>query len=623
MNWKNTLYHDGTPFFRQPPSAATGSDLVITLRVWKKAPLERVFLRTCPDGEEEMLAMEAAAEDDFFTWYKALVVLPRPDISYRFFIVHSEGGLWYNQNGIHTTTPPDRHDFRLDPPGALPDWVPGTVFYQIFPDRFCNGDPALNITDGAYEYRGKQPRLLAWDSPEPHGEENGHIFFYGGDLAGIRQKIGWLQELGVTGVYLTPVFHAPSNHKYDTQDFDIIDPHFGTNEDFAALTRELHDKGIRIILDGVFNHVGVAHRWFNRCGFYEGGAWNDPDSAYREFFYFDRYPEDYRCWKGVESLPKLNFNSQQLRDCVYRAPDSAAQRWLREPYLVDGWRFDVANMLGRSGPDQLQDEVWTELRRSLRDASPQCYLLGEHFFDGNALMERNHLDGLMHYQGFTFAVWKWLSGADSFLSGWERIRYSCPFTAADMAAQMREFRSGLTHGQSLCMLNLLNSHDTPRLITVLEGDSERYLAALALLFTCPGTPSILYGDEIGLGGGGDPDCRRPMPWDEGNQDMTRLALYRKLIALRKARPSLSRGGMLELSVAPDHFAFARVLGPEVTCTLVRKAETAEPVCLPLYPLGHIEGRVRDLLSGREADFSRGFLKWECAPLEAAILEILP
>lgn len=620
MNWKKTIYHDGTEFFRHPPSADTGENLTLTLRIYKRAPVERVFLRTNPDGEEEMTAMEVAASDDFFVYYKALIALPRTGINYRFFLIFKDNGYWYNRMGLSRTMPHDHYDFKLDPPATLPEWAPETVFYQIFPDRFHNGNPELNINDDEYEYRGKQTALLPWDTPEPPPESNGHIYFYGGDLPGIEQKLDYLEELGVNGLYLTPVFHAPSNHKYDTQDYNTIDPHFGTNDDFSRLAKKLHEKGMRIILDAVFNHVGVAHKWFNRSGFYPEGAYNDPDSPYRDFFFFNRYPEDYHCWKGIESLPKLNFHSEGLKDAIYRTPESAGQLWLREPYSIDGWRFDVANMLGRSGESQIQHDIWPEMRACLKAANPDSYLIGEHFFDGSDLMEYGHLDGLVNYQGFTFAIWKWLTGEGSFLSSWERISYPCNFQADDMATQMRKFRARLTHGQELRMFNLLNSHDTPRLISRISNDRDLYLIALALLFTYPGIPAMLYGDEVGLEGDGDPDCRRPMLWEFEKRDNERFELHKKLIRMRREAICLSRGGMMELSTAADHFAYARVYGSDSIITLVRKADEQGRICLPLYCLGKIKGTVRNLLTGIEYPFIRGCLKLDCRPIEALILE---
>jgi len=622
MKWKKTVYHDGTKFFRQPPSPKTGENLTLTLRVWKKSPIEKIFLRTNPDGEEEMLSMEESSSDNFFTYYKIITNISRTGINYRFFIITNKRGYWFNRKGLTTSTPMDIHDFRLDPPERFPDWTPETVFYHIFPDRFCNGNALLNIQDDEYEYRGKKPTLLDWDSPEPTSESNEHCYFYGGDLPGIEQKLDYLENLGVNGIYLTPIFHAPSNHKYDTQDYRTIDPHFGSNEDFSRLTKKIHKKRMRIILDGVFNHVGVAHKWFNRSGFYKGGAYSDPNSPYRDFFFFNKYPEDYRCWKGIESLPKLNFHSEKLRDEIYRTSESIAQLWLQKPYQIDGWRFDVANMMGRSESSQLQNEIWKEMSDQLKKIHPDCYLLGEHFFDGSDLMRENYLDGLMNYQGFTFAIWKWLTGKSSFLSGWEQINYTCPFSAKEMASQMRNFRSVLSHGQELRMFNLLNSHDTPRLISMVNNNKELYLTALTLLFTYPGVPSIFYGDEAGLEGYGDPDCRKPMLWNDTLRDKDRFSLYKKMIRMRRNTPCLARGGMMELLITAESFSFARIYGKNIRITAVRKATTSGQICIPLYSLGIIEGTVHDLLSGKKFSFTNGCLKLECTPVSSFIFEIL-
>lgn len=620
VNWRSTIYHDGSEFFRSPTNPSLGDSVTITLRVSRKAPLKKVFLRINPDGEQDMLPMEDNGCEGDFRYFRVLVGVTRTPFYYRFFLLNGDSGFWFNEAGCSNLNPLDCFDFRVHATDAAPPWLAETVFYQVFPDRFANGAPELNVRDGEYEYRGKKPRLRAWDDVGEAGNSNEHLDFYGGDLIGIEQHLDHIQELGANALYLTPVFESPSNHKYDTQDYDRIDPHFGSNDDFARLTGALHQRGMRVILDGVFNHVGIAHKWFNRAGFYEGGAYQDPDSPYREFFIFRHYPDDYACWKGIESLPKLNFASRKLRDAVYRSPNGVALRWLDHPWAIDGWRLDVANMLGRNGAQQIHHEVWREFRAALKARRPDCFILGEHFFDPSDLLDGDMLDSVMNYQGFTFPVWRWLSREDSFLSGWERVRFPVTYTASDLAAQMRLFRARVGYDTSLRMFNLLNSHDTPRFLSILQGDRDRYRIALTLLFTYPGIPCIFYGDEIGMEGAGDPDCRRPMIWDRSQWDMNLLETYRRLIGLRRENKALCLGGILELVTSATVFAYARIYGEKTVVVAVRQGDEQETVSLPLCRLGLQSGTMRDFYSGQEYSFQRGCLKLDMAACDSAVLE---
>lgn len=377
------------------------------------------------------------------------------------------------------------------------------VVYQIFPDRFAIGKPHTPATKLALpEYQNPDCTLRRWDEM-PVTPSRGKDFF-GGDLRGIIDQLDYIQDLGATAVYLTPIFIAPSNHKYDTTDFFTIDPQFGGEKTLKALIRELKRRKMRLILDAVFNHVSDQHPWYrdHRQGFFTGEFWRD-----------------------FGHMPELNLADKKLQDILFRKRDSVLQKYLAMG--IDGWRFDVAVDVGLL--------VVRAMRQTIARRFPDAVLLGEVMcFAGDWCNRDDVFHGAMNYY-FRDALLGWLQGN---VSG-RQMNYA-----------IEEYFQGYGHAGALNSWNMLSSHDTPRLRFTIHDHAVRKLALVAQ-FTLPGVPFIYYGEEIGMDGGHDPDCRRPMIWDEKRWDKATLAFYKQLIAIRQSRPELQRGKVIALGQKLD------------------------------------------------------------------------
>ena len=466
---------------------------------------------------------------------------------------------------------------------AVPTWFGEGMTYQIFPDRFCRSripDPT-GLVGGRTVHQNWEDEPVY--RPDEHGEIRNRDFF-GGDFQGVISKLDELKELGVETLYFNPIFEAAENHRYGTADYDRIDPMLGCNEDFSRLCEEAHRRGMRVMLDGVFNHTGFVSRYFNGDGFYpDVGACQSWDSPYRSWFQFIRWPDQYESWWGIYSLPAVNESDPSYRRFIFGDEDSVVRRWLRAG--ADGWRLDVA--------DELPDDFVSGIHAAARAEKPSAVVIGEVWEDGSTKVaygvRRKHIlgghcDGLMNYP-LRSAILSYFSGgkAEDFVSGMETIRENYPPFAFYSA------------------MNSLGTHDTPRILTLLgaggerrdqsrdwranfrlEGDAlrlakERLRAAALLLFCFPGSPTVYYGDEAGMEGFEDPFNRRTYPW--GHEDQELLAWFKQLGALRKTHPALRRGTIRYVAAEGPLLAFARADdGEEILC--VCNAGDG-PVTLPL------------------------------------------
>ena len=500
--------------------------------------------------------------------------------------------------------------------GAAPDWFGRGVSYQIFPDRFCRSrvpDPAGLVGDRTVHENWQ-------DTPEFRPDERGEIRnrdFFGGDLAGIISKLDYLKSLGVTTLYLNPIFEAASNHRYNTADYMAIDPMLGTAEDFRALCREAHARGMRVLLDGVFNHTGSASRYFNADGFYpELGAAQSKDSPYYNWYHFTHWPDSYDAWWGIKTLPAVEENQASYRDFIIRSEDSVVRHWLR--CGADGWRLDVA--------DELPDDFIAELRQAMDAEKPDCLLLGEVWEDGSNKIaydrRRKYLlgretHGLMNYP-FRTAALDWLCGGD----------------AAAFRESMEQLRENYPSPAFYSAMNFLSTHDTPRILTLLGGEptpadkAERAAARLSpagrelarrrlmlgalLLYTFPGSPTVYYGDEAGMEGYEDPLNRRAFPW--GAEDEELLRWYRKLGQLRGGRPSLQRGDICYLYADGSGLALRRQWDSEVTTAAMNSGK--EPLTMTLswpHPIA------TDAMTGQQFLADHGTVRLILPPVSGVLL----
>ena len=519
---------------------------------------------------------------------------------YAFRLTRADGSVRYLDASGWADQPQHRWQMTVyDAASPTPGWFGEGLTYQIFPDRFRRS----HLPDMAEMPWGRRLHENWDDIPDylPDGDGEYCRDFFGGDLAGIRGKLPYLRELGVETLYLCPIFEASSNHRYNTGDYRRIDPMLGTEEDFRALCAEAHDLGIRVILDGVFNHNGRDSRYFNADGRYDTlGAAQSQDSPYYPWFHFHPWPTDYDAWWGIRDLPAVNEDAPSYRDFIFGGEDSVIRHWLRAG--ADGWRLDVA--------DELPDDFIAGIRQAMDETKPGCLLLGEVWEDGSNKIaysqRRRYLLGgethcLMNYP-FRTAALCYLRGGD----------------AAEFRESMETIRENYPAPAFLSAMNFLGTHDTPRVLSLLgEGQApaekaeravyrldpeeerlgkERWKLASALLYAFPGSPMLFYGDEAGLQGLEDPFCRGGYPW--GREDEELLAWFRLLGRVRK-RPSLRRGDLTWLHAQGPLLAFRRQAEGETTAAAFNTGDADETLTLPW------EGReALDLLTGQR------FAAWE-------------
>ncbi len=567
--WLSSVHHDGSPGYLSNLQPRLGETVRIRLRVGAAAPVHRVFVRTCPDGEEALTLMAPGPQEPPAWWWEGDLPVREPTVNYRFVLEAGDGVWFYGAAGPTAHDPLDAADFRLLADFTPPAWVRSTVFYQIFPDRFANGQPARDVRPEEYEYRGHRPRTFAWEAAPPE-DQIFPLVFYGGDLQGIGQRLDYLQQLGVGALYLNPVFTSPSNHRYDTSDYEHVDPHLGGDEELVRLRQALAERGMRYLLDFVPNHVGYWHPWFQ-------AARTDPSAPEAKYFTFTRHPDDYSTWLGVWSLPKLDYRSEELRRRMLTGPDAVLRRWLRPPFSADGWRVDVANMLARQGEVQLGAEIARAIRTTVKQTRPDAYLIGENFFDATAQLQGDQWDGVMNYAGFTFPLWHWLRGYEHKAHGLEgAIASPAPWPTGALEASWRSRRAALPWAIALQQYNQLDSHDVPRIRTIVGGRDALHRLAAVVQFTYPGVPGVYYGDEIGMEDVPRLGPRGCMVWDERRWNTELLRFYRELVALRRTSPVLQEGGFQMLAVEPDTFAYQREGADGRVLVVAHRAERARP-----------------------------------------------
>ncbi len=427
----------------------------------------------------------------------------------------------------------------MNTPIIVADWAKDAIFYQIFPERFENGDKTndpLNV-----EAWGKTPK--------------GNNYF-GGDLQGIMNRMKYLKELGINALYLNPIFAANSNHKYNTTDYSKIDPSFGTNELFDRFVMMCRANEIRLVIDGVFNHVGTAHFAFQDV------VKNGATSNYASWFNIYSFPvsspskPNYECWWGIGSLPKLMVQNPEVKQYLF----DVIKPWTDR---VDGWRLDV--------PNEVPHKFWKEFRAKVKMWNPHCYIVGELWEDASPWLKGDEFDATMNYR-FRSACLDYFA--------YDKI------TTAQFDKRLEETRNLYHKNNNLVMQNLLGSHDTERYLTLCQGEFWRMKLSVLLQMTYIGAPMIYYGDEIGMEGGKDPDCRKTMIWNEKKWDTELLELYKKLIRIRHASPALRRGTFKTILAdnATKTFAFERQLNSHLAYVAINRRDKMMNVELPVHPL---------------------------------------
>lgn len=606
--WLESVHSDGTAEFVSNPAPKLAETVMIRIRMYEDAPVKHVLLRTIPNGAERFSEMRISKRERGLVYYEAEMTMSENRMQYQFYLVCEDIVYFYTQKEITTYIPDHTYDFVLLADYVQPSWVKDAVFYQIFPERFCNGDPTNDVQDGEYQQDGWPTiRMKSWEDKALTYEEGHCLDFYGGDLQGVKEKIPYLKELGVTAVYLNPVFFAPSVHKYDCLDYFHVDPHFGGDEALAELSAALHENGMKLILDISINHTGIAHKWFNRDAVWfdkSVGAYHNPNSEERSFYFFGE-DNSYHGWLGVQTLPTLNYTSEALRDVIYRREDSVLKKWLKPPYSIDGWRFDVADVFARNDSIQLAHELWPEIRKSIREVNPQAYILAEDWGDCAEYMQGREWDSPMNYYGCGRVIRQFLGETDPFMSKHPLLR-EIPYkmTAEDVKNRVMQHLAKLPYALWENQFNLIGSHDISRLHNNPAVHPEEYRGAVIFQFMLTGAPSIYYGDEAETDGvlGTIDGCRYPMPWHTDFRSSSTFRLYQTLAHIRAEHSALRRGGMKFLYAQDQVVAIARFQGDEVFVGLL--SSNVEDVSIRL-PLGAVGARKpdgsRDLL-GRELVF---------------------
>lgn len=534
-------------------------DRKLSLRVaTRPGDLKRASLMIERSGHWQQVPMRRFATTSAGDYFRATLEAPLAPLRYGFWLEDRKGGHFFGAKGLSASPrTPFSWDWSKTPAFRTPDWAKGAVLYQIFPERFANGNPD-NDPPGV----------------QPWGGKPGVYNYFGGDLAGVMAHLDHLQSLGIDGVYFNPLFAGGSNHKYDTWDYMRIDPEFGTNEDFKRLCEALHRSGMRVMLDGVFNHTGTGFAAFKEA------VAKGPGSPTWDWYTFEGFPvvqeprPNYKAWWGFAHLPQLNNSNPEVRAYLL----DVARHWLA-PGLADAWRLDV--------PNEVPRPFWGDFRTAVRQARPDALVVGEIWADGSPWLKGDSFDSVMNYR-FRSAVLDFIAyeklDAKAFGDILDQVR-------ADYGDQVEPV-----------LFNLLDSHDTERFLHSAKGDKSKLRLASLLQLTYPGMPVIYYGDEVGMTGGADPDNRRTMVWEPSQQDHRLLEHYRALIRLRKEHAALRSGDFERLSLpAPKVYAFRRTAGKDRLVVVVNAGltpfdlKTLPGKLSPLYPQQF--GRLLPAMSG--------------------------
>ena len=643
------IFSDGTGNFVNPAEPEINSQVEILCRTGRD------------DAEKVTAVVDGVCYDMYvkernsqFDYYAVTLSLESHQISYHFQIEKRGELNCYNRQGVVDEINP-YFDFCIIPGFHTPAWAKGAVMYQIFVDRFYNGDSSNDVVDREYSYIGEPvTRVKDWNKmPASMGVRE----FYGGDLKGIWEKLDYLQDLGVEVLYLNPIFVSPSNHKYDTQDYDYVDPHYGvitkdggevlpegdldnshaeryiqrvvnkenleaSNAFFASFVEEVHKRGMKVILDGVFNHCGSFNKWldrekiYDRDASYEKGAFLTEDSPYHDFFHF--YPDGswpdnthYDSWWGNDTLPKLNYEeSEKLASYVMRI----AKKWVSEPYNVDGWRLDVAADLGHS--EDYNHGFWRKFRESVKKANPEAIILAEHYGDPSPWLDGSQWDTVMNYDAFMEPVSWFLTGMEkhSDMAAPDMIGDSSAFFGA-----MTDYGARFTMPSAQVAMNELSNHDHSRFLTRTNKKVGRTAfagpraadmgvntavmrQAVVMQMTWVGAPTLYYGDEAGVCGWTDPDNRRSYPW--GREDNELIRFHKEMIRIHRDYQVFKTGSMLYLHSENGLIVYGRFQGEEKAVIAVQTGGTQREIQVDVWRLGLKDGeKIASMMATDQQGFS--------------------
>ena len=628
---RNALFSDGTEDYRTPAEPDTNQEVCIRFRTAKNN-VDAVWLCT----EQTRRLMKKTDTDGEFDFYEGKILVGEEPFYYYFEIQSGILTCYYDRLGVEKEVR-ENYQFCIIPGFHTPQWAKGAVMYQILVDRFCNGDPKSDVLTDEYFYIQEHSRKVEdWNQLPANFDVTE---FYGGDLQGVLDKMDYLHNLGVEVIYFNPLFVSPSSHKYDIQDYDNIDPHYGSipfdegellapgesdnkkasrfitrvtdkrnldasNAIFAKVIEEAHKRGMRVILDGVFNHCGSFNKWLDRERIYEDapgyekGAYVAQNSPYHSFFRFNQpdrgwpYNGSYEGWWGHDTLPKLNYeDSKELHDYILRI----GQKWVSPPYNADGWRLDVAADLGHSL--EYNHKFWADFRRAVKAANPDAIILAEHYGDPRDWLKGDQWDTVMNYDAFMEPVTWFLTGMEKHSDDYkpEQIGNLDNFEGA-----MKHYMASFTTSSLQCAMNELSNHDHSRFLTRTNHQVGRiqnlgaaaaekninkaiFREAVVIQMTWPGAPTLYYGDEAGQVGFTDPDNRRTYPW--GKEDQELIAFHREIIKMHQKSEALRTGSLLFLEGENNLLCYARFTRRQQFVIIVNNDEVIRNINLAVWPAG--------------------------------------
>ncbi len=580
-------HHDGSELYVSSIAPAIGDVVELRVRVPHTYKFAEGFVRVYEDAEPRVYPLKKYKKGKKEDWYRVSLTIHNTHTIYRFVFIDKGKYEWLNAYGLFDHDVHSNNDFQLVATEKNPEWIHSSVFYQIFPDRFAKSGKIDITPDWAY------PR--DWNElPRGRSKYTGQEL-YGGDLIGVQEKLDYISDLGVNGIYFTPMFESRSNHRYDATSFDHIDPVLGGNKAFLSLIQAAKKKKIRILGDLTSNHCGQGHSWLAK-------AKKDKKSKERSYFYWDKKIKwGYVGWYGLESLPKLNYSSKALRQVMYEAKNSIVKKWISPKFGMAGWRIDVGNMTGVQGSDDFHDEVMVGIRTAMQEVNPDTWLVAE-----NGDFKASDLNGLgwqgaMNYQGFMRPLWNWMNRNPEITGGFQGLPFAMPkINGNQLVASIQQFNASIPWRSLTASMLLLDSHDTARMRTVLMGDKKAHVAAMTLMMTYPGVPSIFAGDEIGLEGSWGEDGRRTINWeDTSGWDRQFREEVKQLVSLRRTRDALINGGLRWVAIEPDYIAFIRESKKEAILVLISR--TGVKATIDLSALGYT---VSQTLYGEKAKGSK-------------------
>ena len=665
---KEAVFTDETMQFVSPCSPTPGETTTFKIRVAAGTKCEiRLHINATAKSEGASATSQAYNHSDvyllenmhnctIFDYYTIEIPAPLVAIRYFYSIVWEGEIFYYNKQGLCNNLL-EHYNFRLIPGLHAPDWAKGALMYHIFVDRFCNGDTTNDVVPHEYAYLGITSKALPWDQEITVGD---FCNFYGGDIQGIINKINYLKSLGVEVIYLSPIFVSPSSHKYDVQDYDYVDPHFGiiiedngdalqfekvhnkyatkyksrttsranleaSNELFAKLVEHAHNNGIKVILDGVFNHCGSFNKWLDVAGFYKGdsdkvGAFHSHDSPYYNYFVWhdsDTKPphgagnHNYEGWWSNDNHPKLNFeDSKELFDYILEV----GKKWVSPPYNADGWRLDVAADLGQSS--DTNHKFWQKFSDAVKSANPNAIILAEHYGDPSPWLNGKEWDTIMNYDAFMEPISWFLTGVSKHS---EERRPHLKGDAFAFEHSMRYHMSFLNVHALQMSMNQLSNHDHSRFLTRTNGNIGRWhtvgakaadintnknvmMAAVTFQMTWPGSPTIYYGDEAGLTGWTDPDNRRPFPW--GNEDIELTNLHKAFAKVRNAYPVLRQGSVEFLKLERNFLSYGRWDDHQKIVVAINSSDKTLNATIPVWKIGMQDGHLVTLIIAGNETFAQ-------------------